>query len=82
MGKENLSKPGEKVKNPARRLSRKEKIKVLTAIQEFGIGTYACPETSVQDLDQLYHLANKWKAELEKPIFRQEEDNVVFILFT
>jgi len=78
---ENLPKPLKKVRVPASRLSRKDKIKVLAAIQEFGVGTSAYPETPVQDLDQLYRLANAWKAELEKCIFKQKEDNVVFINF-
>lgn len=78
---ENLPKPGNRVRVPGGRLSRKDKIKVLAAIQEFGIGTLAYPETPVQDLDQLYRLANTWKAELEKCGLRQKEDNVVFISF-
>ncbi|MCL6584808.1 MAG: hypothetical protein K6U11_14405 [bacterium] len=62
------------------RLSRDEKIKLLAAIQEFGIGT-ATLDTPVQDLDQLFHLANRWKAELEQDIIRQDEGNVVFVNF-
>ena len=79
--RENLPKPVKRAKVYVSRLSRKEKIKVLAAIQEFGVGTSAYPETPVQDLDQLYRLANTWKAELEKCGFRQREDNVVFISF-
>ena len=78
---ENLPRAVKRVRVPASKLSRKDKIKVLAAIQEFGVGTSAYPETPVQDLDQLYRLANTWKAELENCGFRQREDNVVFISF-
>lgn len=74
------SKPGRRTKAPVSRLSKEEKIKFLAAIQEFGIGT-ATLDTPVQDLDQLFHLANRWKSELEQDIFRQAEGNVVFVSF-
>lgn len=79
--RESLPKSGKRIKLSNSRLSREEKIRVLAAIQEFGIGTVAYPEMPVQDMDQLYRLANKWKVELERSIFKQKEDNVVFISF-
>ena len=78
---ENLPKPAKRLRVTGSRLSRKDKIRVLEAIQEFGIGTSAYPETPVRDLDYLYRLADTWKSELEKCGFRHKEDNVVFISF-
>ena len=72
-----LSNGIKKISTP--RLSREEKIKVLAAIQEFGLGLPDAPESPVRELDRVYHLANRWKAELEKCALGQKK--VVFINF-